>query len=381
MLIRKAYKYRLKTDAEIESKLSQFSGCSRLIWNKALALNLERLNNKHRILYYYELAFWLTFWKKTEELSFLKDCHSQVLQQTLKNLDKAFKDCFDKKQKNKRLPVFKRKGLKESFRFPQGFKVENRRIFLPKIGWVTFHKSQEIKGKLKNVTISRRGSHWFVSIQTELEKGIPARELSSSVGIDRGVKHFAALSNGEFLAPLNSFKKHAKALRFHQRSLVRKVKGSKNWIKQKKKLAKKHIKITDARKDYLHKHSNKISKNHAIIVLEDLKTSKMTASAKGSLETPGVKVRSKSSLNQAILDQGWFEFARQLEYKQNFSGGKLLLIDPKYTSQTCPQCGDISKDNRKTQSSFVCRKCKYKNNADLTAALNILAAGQCRCIA
>ena len=381
MLIRKAYKYRLKTNPETESLLSQFSGCSRLIWNKSLAINLERLKNKHRILYYNELAFWLTFWKKTDELSFLKDCHSQVLQQSLKNLDKAFRDSFDKKQKNKRLPIFKKKGLRDSFRFPQGFKVENRRVYLPKIGWVSFYKSQEIQGKLKNITVSRRGGHWFVSIQTEIEQEIPKRELCSSVGVDRGVKHFAVLSNGEFLAPLNSFKKHARALKYHQKSLARKVKGSKNCLKQKKRIAKKHIKIADARKDYLHKCSSKISKNHAIIILEDLKTANMTKSARGSLESPGTRVKAKSGLNQAILDQGWFEFSRQLEYKQKFSGGKLVLIDPKYTSQKCPQCGSISKDNRKSQSKFVCKKCKYKNNADLTAALNILAAGQCRCVA
>ena len=381
MLIRKAYKFRLKTNPEIEGLLSQFSGCSRFIWNKALALNLKRLEDGHRILYYNELAFWLTFWKKTEELSFLKDCHSQVLQQTLKNLEKAFKDCFDKNQKNKRLPVFKKKGLKDSFRFPQGFKLENRRIYLPKIGWLSFFKSQAIQGKLKNATISRRGGHWFVSIQTEIEAELPKRELDSGVGIDRGIKHFAVLSNGEFVAPLNSLRKHEKALKRHQKSLARKTRGSNNWIKQKRKVSKKHIQIADTRKDYLHKCSSKISKNHAVIVLEDLKVANMTKSAKGTIEKPGTKVKAKSSLNRAILDQGWFEFNRQLEYKQYFSGGQLLLVNPRYTSQTCPECGHISKENRKTQSLFVCTKCQYKNNADLVAALNILAAGQCRKVA
>ena len=187
--------------------------------------------------------------------------------------------------------------------------------------------------------------------------------------------------NGEFLAPLNSFKKHAKSLKKQQKSLARKLKGSKNWLKQKNKISKKHIQIADARKDYLHKCSSKISKNHAIIILEDLKTGNMTRSAKGTAEKPGNRVKAKSGLNRAILDQGWFEFSRQLEYKQHFSGGKLVLVDPKYTSQKCPECGHISKENRKCQSLFSCTKCQYKNNADLTAALNVLAAGHCRKVA
>ena len=107
MLKRKAYKFKLKTDREVEEKLSQFSGCCRFVWNKALALNLKRLEEKQPLLWYNELAFWLTFWKKTDEHGFLNDCHSQVLQQTLKNLDRAFKDAFDKKQANKRIPRFK----------------------------------------------------------------------------------------------------------------------------------------------------------------------------------------------------------------------------------------------------------------------------------
>jgi len=106
MIIYKAFQFRLKTDGEIEQKLAQMAGCCRFLWNKALALNLKRLEDKLPLIWYLEFAFWLTFWKKTEELSFLKQCHSQPLQQTLKHLNKAFEDGFDKNQPSKRLPKF-----------------------------------------------------------------------------------------------------------------------------------------------------------------------------------------------------------------------------------------------------------------------------------
>ena len=154
--VRKAYIFRLKTNEKIESKLSRFCGSSRFIWNKVLAMNLERLEKGQGILWYNELAFWLTLWKRSDEYSFLAECPSQVLQQKLKDMERAFKDGFDKKQLLKRIPVFKRKGRGDSIRFPQGFKLDNRRIFLPKIGWVGFYKSYPIHGKVKNITVSRK---------------------------------------------------------------------------------------------------------------------------------------------------------------------------------------------------------------------------------
>ena len=165
--IRKAYKVQLKTNSNIEHKLVRYCGSTRFLWNKCLAMNLERLEKKQGILWYNELAYWLTVWKRSEEYSFLKECPSQVLQQKLKDLERAFKDSFDKSQHLKHIPVFKKKGINDGIRFPQGFKFENRRIFLPKIGWVGFFKSCEITGTLKNITITKRGGKWFASIQVE----------------------------------------------------------------------------------------------------------------------------------------------------------------------------------------------------------------------
>ena len=128
--IRKAYKVRLKTNVEIGHKLVRFCGSSRFLWNKCLAMNLERLEKRQAILWYNELAFWLTVWKQSEEYSFLKECPSQVLQQKLKDLERAFRDCFDKSQSLKRTPVFKKRGLNDGIRFPQGFKIYGNQMIM-----------------------------------------------------------------------------------------------------------------------------------------------------------------------------------------------------------------------------------------------------------
>jgi putative transposase len=375
MIIRKAYKYRIKTNSIIENLLFQFCGCNRFIWNKSLALQKESLNKEKKILSYNHLASCLVEWKKDEETSFLKTAPSQTLQQSLKNLDRGLRDAFNKKQPGKLFPVFKKKGLSDSYRYPQGFKIEGNRIFLPKIGWVRFHKSREMAGTPKNVTVSRKGQHWFVSIQCEGKLHLTDRPITDSIGIDMGIKKFLAQSNGEYTNPINSFKKLQDKLARAQKRLARKVKFSNNWKKQKQVITKLHIKITDARNDFLQKQSTILSKNHAMIIAEDLKIKNMSSSAKGTMEAPGKNVKAKSGLNRSILDQGWGMFLRMLEYKQAWSGGIFLKVNPKNTSRTCPVCGHVSADNRKTQSSFECVKCNHQANADYVAAVNIKERG------
>ena len=137
-----------------------------------------------------------------------------------------------------------------------------------------------------------------------------------------------------------------------------------------------YTKIANCRKDFLHKISNEISKNHAMIYMEDLQVSNMSKSAKGTVEQPGQNVAQKSGLNRAILDQGWGEFRRQLEYKSAWRGGFVIAVPPHHTSQTCPCCGHTDKENRPTQEKFECVECGYSENADLVGALNILARGR-----
>ena len=374
MLIRKAFKFRLKTNRPIESKMAQFAGCCRFVWNKALALQKERLEAGEYCLSYPETAAELLKWKTDPESSFLKEAPSQALQQTLKNLDKALKEAFDKKNP-KCFPKFKKKGFHDSFRFPQGFKLDGNRFFLPKLGWVRFFKSRDIEGLPKNVTVSRQGKNWFASVQVETEIVQPVHPSGSAIGIDMGVKRFATLSDGSFIEPLSSFRKLEKKLAREQRKLARKVKGSNNRRKQKAKVGQIHIKIANARNDFTHKASTATSKSHAVVVLEDLRIRNMSRSAKGDLDEPGRNVRAKSGLNKSILDQGWHEFRRQLEYKQTWRGGMVIAVPPQNTSRTCPACGQVSHENRKTQSRFACMQCGYAENADFVAATNILAVG------
>jgi putative transposase len=164
-----------------------------------------------------------------------------------------------------------------------------------------------------------------------------------------------------------------------QRKLSRKVKFSNNWRKQKERIARLHLRIADARNDYLHKVSTEISKNHAMVVLEDLRVRNMSASAKGAVDEPGRNVRQKAGLNKAILDQGWHAFRRMLAYKLAWAGGALELMPPHHTSQTCPECGHVSKDNRQSQAVFRCEACGFEDHADHVAAINILRrAGHAR---
>jgi putative transposase len=199
------------------------------------------------------------------------------------------------------------------------------------------------------------------------------------VGIDMGVARFATLSDGTFYAPLNSFKRHATALRKAQQAMSRKTKFSSNWKKAKARVQRIHSRIGHARRDNLHKISTTISQNHAMVCLEDLQVRNMSKSAAGTTETPGKNVRAKSGLNKSILDQGWFEFRRQLEYKLPWQGGWLITVPPQNTSRTCPACGCLSADNRQTQARFACVACGFKEHADLVGAINILRAGHARC--
>ena len=359
-------------------RLAQFAGCSRLVWNKALAFQKERLNAKQSCLSYSGLTKELTQWKKEQKLFFLKQVHSQALQQSLKNLSQALKDAFDKTNP-KQFPKFKRKGKKDSFRYPQGFKIdnENGRVFLPKIGWVRYNKSQDIVGEAKNLTVSKKGQHWFVSIQVEIDREIPEHPSTSIIGGDLGIARFLTLSNQKYYEPINIFKKLKTKLAKLQRKLAKKEKFSHRWRKLKAKITKLHIRIANIRNDYLHKISSELSKNHAIVILEDLKISNMSKSAKGNVESPGQNVKQKSGLNRAILDQGWGEFIRQLEYKLTWNGGKLIQVNPKNTSRKCPKCGYTSADNRKTQTTFCCQQkdCGYTANADYVGSINVREAG------
>ena len=375
MKILQAFKFQLKPRATAAARMRRFAGCCRFLWNKALALERETYASNGKRLGYNILSGLLRDWKKQEEMAFLAAAHSQILQQTLMDLDRAYKNFHEKRAA---LPRFKKKGVHDAFRYPQGFKLDtgNNRIFLPKIGWVRYRNSRAIAGTPKQITVSSQAGKWYVSIQTERDIADPVHPGQDALGIDMGIAKFAALSDGTYIESIHSFRQHEEKLRRLQRKLSRMQKFSQNWYKQKLKVQRQHGKIASVRRDFLHKNTTILSKNHAMVVMEDLQVKNMSRSASGSVEHPGHHVWAKRGLNKSILDQGWYEFRRQLQYKLTWLGGSLLLVPPQYTSQTCSRCGHVDKDNRPSQAVFHCTACGFDANADFNAALNIKAAGQ-----
>ena len=374
-VLRKAFRFRLRPTPAVRQRLAQMAGCTRFLYNKALALNLNLLEQKQPILRYTKLCSQLQSWKQEEATLWLQQAHSQVLQQALKNLDRAFQDGLDVKQPGKKMPRFKKRGRQDSFRYPQGFKLRGNRVYLPKIGWVGMFKSQEVEGTIKNVTVSREGEHWFVSIQTEQEVRFEEEIVGGILGVDLGVVHQLTQSDGVQHPPVEAYRQAQQRLRREQRTLSRRVKGSNNWHKQVRRIRRLHQRISNLRKDVLHKLSHTLSQNHAVVCVEDLKVKNMTKSAKGTVESPGRNVKAKGGLNKAILEQGWGEFVRQLEYKLRWKGGRLVKVNPAYSSQECHACGFRSGENRKSQHEFECGSCGWDGNADVNGALNILHRG------
>lgn len=362
-----AFKFQLTPNGQQTRQMSRFAGSCRFAFNKALALQKQWYQTDPTIRFsYVKLANLLPSWK--QEFAWLRESPSQALQHALKDLERAYQNFFAKRTA---FPKFKKKGVSDSFRYPQGVKLDqaNSRIFLPKLGWMRYRNSREVLGKIKNVTVSFTAGRWFVSIQTEREVEIPT-PTGGMGGIDMGIARFATLSDGSFVEPINSFKRHQNALRKAQQALSRKVKFSRNWLKAKKKVQKLHHRIANIRRNFLHQTSSRISKNHAIVCIEDLQIKNMSKSAAGK------NVRAKSGLNKSILDQGWGEFRRQLDYKLAWNGGHLITVPPQNTSRTCPSCGHISAENRQTQAQFQCVQCGYENHADVVGAINVLIRGQ-----
>jgi putative transposase len=375
-----AYKYELMPNGEQRRSMRRFAGSCRYVFNKALAWQKENREAGNKFIGYVAMAKLLTGWRNGGDTSWLKDAPCHPLQHALKDLEKAYKNFFAKRAD---FPRFKRKGSDDSFRFPDSKQIKldqvNSRLFLPKLGWVRYRNSREVLGELRNVTVSQSGGKWWVSIQTQREVEQPVHPATSIVGIDVGIAHFATLSDGSHIEGVNAFKKHQPRLARHQRAMCRKQKFSSNWKKAKARVRKIHTRIANVRRDFLHKTTTTISKNHAIVCIEDLAVRNMSKSAMGRIGLPGHNIKAKSGLNKSILDQGWFEFKRQLGYKQVWLGGEVRVVPSFNTSRTCPACGHASPENRQTQARFECVKCRYKNNADLVGAINVLERGHRFC--
>ncbi|QTF93451.1 transposase [Halomonas sp. BM-2019] len=374
-----AFKFELMPNGEQVRKMRQFAGMARFVFNRALALQKDLYAAGDKKLGYTALCKQLTAWRNSAETPWLKDGPIHPLQQSLKDLERAYANFFAGRAD---FPRFKKKGRRDSFRYPDPKQIKldqgNSRIFLPKLGWLRYRNSRDVLGTVKNVTVSLSGGKWYVSIQTAREVAQPVPGATSAVGIDVGITRFATLSDGSHVAPLNSFKRHETALRKAQQAMSRKTRFSNNWKKAKARVQRIHSRIGNTRRDYLHKTTTTISQSHALVVLEDLQVRNMSKSAAGTTDQPGKNVRAKSGLNKSILDQGWFEFRRQLDYKLAWNGGWLILVPPRNTSRTCPCCDHVSADNRRTQERFACVECGFEENADVVGAINVLRVGHAR---
>jgi putative transposase len=370
---RKAALFRLYPTPEQEAQMAQIAGACRFIYNLAL----EQRRNWYRPGRKFSFASQcreVTMLRA--EVEWLRAAPIHPLQQALRDLERAYQNWWAKRAA---APTPRKKGLNDSFRFPDpvSLRVDRTgtstgRLKLPKLGWVKLRGWQELPGEISNITVSRRAGQWFAAVQCEREVAEPVASTLPAVGIDMGVAIFAALSDGSTIAPANHGKRALKALRRAQRAVARKKHGSANRRKAIRRVARIQKRVTDARRDCLHKHSTTIAKNYGMVVVEALQVRNMSASAKGTADAPGSRVRQKAGLNRAILDQGWSMFRTMLAYKLADRGGRLVEVPAAYTSQTCSACGLVDAASRQGQARFVCIGCGHAANADSNAASNIL---------
>jgi len=368
----KAVKVSLYPNPEQKQLIAYQIGGARYVYNRALALRKYAYTKFGIKIGKFALINHITKLKKRENTSWLKEIDSQAIQQSISNMDKAYQHFF----KGGGYPKFKsRHHSRQSYQYPQRVKIEGNKVFLPKVGWVKCKGlRKEFVGKIKTVTVSFEAYQYHASILIDSgEKTIVPNTNGNFVGIDVGVSLVIADSDGNEVKPLDLMRE-LKKLRIRAQQLSRKKKGSNNRVKAKAKITKQNLRIANMRKDFLHKLSRSYSENQTVVV-EDLKIKNMTKATKGTVEKPSKNAKAKRGLNRVITQQSWGLFFELLEYKLQGRGGQLIKVDPKFTSQTCNKCGHISKENRQSQSKFVCTSCGYTSNADINASKNILVRG------
>jgi putative transposase len=358
----KAMKYRLYPTKSQKELLAKHFGCVRYIYNHCLNLKTEIYQTEEKGISAYDLINRVTVLKKEEETKWLKEVNSQALQMSIKNLDTAFTNFFRKQTK---YPKFKSKHNKQSFSCPQHCNVdfESGKTYIPKFreGIKTvFHR--EFEGKVKTCTISKtQTGKYYISIliddgkdQPELEEPIKEKCL----GIDLGISHYCIDSEGNKTDNPKHLKKRIKKLKREQRKLSRKVKGSNNRKKQRKKLAIVHEKAANSRKDFLHKLSHKIAENQSYNCV--------------AMETLNIQGMMKNhKLAGSIGDVGWYMFQTFLEYKLNDRGKQLMKIGQFQPSSKLCSCGYKNKELKLKDREWTCPKCGKKHDRDVLAANNI----------
>lgn len=279
-------------------------------------------------------------------------------------------------------PKFKRvRDAMPTVRFPQSARLNQNAVLLPKLGWVkyrnSFNRGRGIPpGELRSATVSFQNGHWWVSLLMKQERIDPTHTPSRAVGIDSGVTNTLALSSRINLHAPVATEDEADRIRFLERRVARCELGSARRARAKARLDRFRSRITRRLHDWRHKTTTKLTKNHGLIAVEELALKNMTASAKGTVEAPGTRVRQKAGLNRALLEPGFGIIHQQLAYKQAWRGHAFVRVPPAYTSQRCPVCEHVAAENRVTRDHFRCVRCGAAGPADFVAATNILVAGK-----
>lgn len=361
MEIKRAYKFRFYPTPEQESNLAKTFGCARFAYNYMLRQRTDAWFQRQEKVGYHETSAMLTVLKKQPEFAWLNEVSSVPVQQSLRHLQTAFGNFFARRNQ---YPTFKKKDGAQSAEYTtSAFKWDGKTLSIAKNGVLNIRFSRTIPKAASVTTVTVRkdtAGRYFVSMlcTDQVQAKTP---LAGKVGIDLGLSHFAILSTGEKIAAPNTFRKNEATLAKLQRRLAKKTKGSANRKKAKLKVAKLHAKITDSRKDFLHKLSTRLVNENQVIAIETLAVSNM---------------QKNHSLAKSIADASWSEFVRQLEYKSLWYGRELVGIDRWYpSSKRCSDCGHTVKSMPLSVREWTCPECGSVHDRDINAARNVLAAG------
>ena len=361
----RCYKFRIDPTPDQERSFVQFAGCRRYAWNWALSRKREVYKSTGKGIGYNALAAELVKLKKTDA-AFLTDCHSQVLQQTLMDLDKAFKAFFEKRARFPRLKS--RKRSPHAFRIPQNVSVVDGRVSVPKVGLVKARIHRPMEGTIKSATIKsatikqETDSHWYVVFVSHIELPDFPPSCDQPCGIDVGLSSFLTLDNGTKVEPPQFYRKGQRKLKRLQRKLSRCQKGSKNRAKAKARVARQHHKTASRRNDFLHKLSHGLVTRYAALCLEDLNLS--------ALVRTKLRGHSKSWTDAALGN-----FLRMLDYKSLWNGGQVVKVGRWFpSSKTCHACQNIQPLDL-SDRQWTCIQCSVVHDRDHNAAVNILSEG------